>query len=373
MIFDLFYELSVPEFAQRSESHVFHETLFELELADQLGFNTAWLVEHHFMPEYSHSSAPDLFLAAASQRTQQLRLGHGIIPLPYHHPIQVAERLAMLDILSNGRVEFGFGRGFSPKEYQCFGADISNSRSMTQEAWEIIQRTFSGEPVNFIGNHYHIENIEIVPKYQQHPHPPVWSACISPDSIEFAAKFNIGALMGPFKPWFMIAADIRRYLKAWQTHHSSNASRNYCNNDMTSPPGGHASPPTPRIAMAIGLYCLDDAKQARDEAGPGLVWFYRQLIQQTMPVLKKLYENYEYYRKLGHLRYLYQSMLSLSMLEKLGMVIVGDPQHCIKKLTALQQAGVTHVLCAMGAGVMSSQQTRQSMQVFADKVMPHFS
>jgi len=361
MIFDLFYELSVPAFAQRSESQVFHETLLELELADHLGFNAAWLVEHHFMPEYSHSSAPDLFLAAASQRTQHLRLGHGIIPLPYHHPVQIAERLATLDILSNGRVEFGFGRGFSPKEYQCFGSDISDSRSMTQEALEVIQCAFTGDPVNFTGTHYQIDNIDILPKCQQTPHPPIWSAAISPDSIEFAAKFNYGALLGPFKPWFMIQADIRRYLNTWHTYR------------ISRDPGSTSQLPSPRIAMAIGLYCHEDTSQARNEAGPGLVWFYRQLLRQTTPVLKKLYEGYEYYRKLGHLRYLYQPMLNLTVLEKLGMVIVGNPQHCIEKLTALQQAGVTHVLCAMGAGVMSSQQTRRSMQIFADKVIPHFS
>ncbi|MGD8497449.1 MAG: LLM class flavin-dependent oxidoreductase, partial [Chromatiales bacterium] len=94
MRFDLFYELSVPPFLERSERRVFHDTLNEIALGEELGYSTAWLVEHHFMPAYSHSSAPELFLAAASQRTRRIRLGHAIVPLPYNHPVRVAERIA---------------------------------------------------------------------------------------------------------------------------------------------------------------------------------------------------------------------------------------------------------------------------------------
>jgi alkanesulfonate monooxygenase SsuD/methylene tetrahydromethanopterin reductase-like flavin-dependent oxidoreductase (luciferase family) len=114
--FDLFYELSMPPLLARSEAQMFADALAELELADTLGFDTAWLVEHHFMPGYSHSSKPELFLAAAAARTRRLRLGLAIVPLPYHHPVHVCERVAMLDVLCGGRLELGIGRGFSPAE-----------------------------------------------------------------------------------------------------------------------------------------------------------------------------------------------------------------------------------------------------------------
>lgn len=151
MHFDLFYELAVPDFAERTEPQVFQETLEELVIAETCGFHTAWFVEHHFMREYSHSSAPDLMLAAASQCTTALRLGHAVVLLPYHHPLHIAERLATLDVLSNGRVEFGFGRGFSPREYTAFGIDMTHSRELVEETLAIIQQTFKKQPVNFAG------------------------------------------------------------------------------------------------------------------------------------------------------------------------------------------------------------------------------
>ena len=169
MHFDLFYELAVPDFTRRNEHQIFRDTLEELAIAETCGFRTAWFVEHHFMREYSHSSAPDLLLAAASQRTQTLRLGHAVVLLPYHHPLQVAERLATLDVLSGGRVEFGFGRGFSPCEYAAFGVDMEQSRERVEEALAIIRQTFNGQPVNFSGRHFRLENVEVLPRVMQKP------------------------------------------------------------------------------------------------------------------------------------------------------------------------------------------------------------
>ena len=356
MEFDLFHELSVPDFAGRGESQVFHETLEELELADACGYRTAWLVEHHFMREYSHSSAPDLFLAAASQRTRRLRLGHGIIPLPYEHPVRTAERLATLDILSGGRVEFGFGRGFSPAEYEVFGVSMAESRSRTQESLEVIRRAFTGAPVHHQGAHFRFDGLEILPHVVQRPHPPIWTAAVSPESFEMAAELGIGALVGPFKPWFMVKEDIRRYRRRWREHHG----------DGPPAPGQN-----PRVGMTVGLYCLEDGAQARAEAAEAIVWFYRQLLRRTRPVLEQLYEGYEYYRRLGRLGGLLDRMVNLKVLETLGMVVVGDPAHCARRLQTLAEAGVDHVLCAVGAGVLPSERVRTSLRVIAEQVMPH--
>ncbi len=355
MHFDLFYELSAPDFAGRSEAQVYAESLEELALADRLGFRTAWLVEHHFMREYSHSSAPDLFLAAAAQRTERLRLGHAIIPLPYHHPVQVAERLATLDLLSGGRVEFGFGRGFSPREYASFGVDMGESRSRVRESLEIILAAFSGEPVHHRGAHFTLEGIEVVPRPLQRPHPPLWTAAVSPESFELAAELGIGALVGPFKPWFMVREDIKRYRHAWQTVHGE------------APPQAGQNP---RVGMTVGIFCLPDGRRARELARAGLVWFYQQLLAQTRPVLERLYSGYEYYRRFGRLGGLLDKAASLGVLETAGMAIVGDPAHCVRKLRALQAAGVDHVLCAVGAGVLPTALTRESLQVLAEEVLP---
>lgn len=357
MKFDVFNELSVPTFAERSEHQVYSQTLDQWALAESLGFHTAWLVEHHFMAQYSHSTAPEMFLAAASQRTQTLRLGHAIVPMPYHHPVRVAERLATLDILSNGRAEFGFGRGFSPKEYACFGVQMNDSRRYTEEALDIVRLSFEGAPIDYQGQHFELHDLEILPKVVQTPHPPLWTAAVSPDSFEMAAKQGIGVLVGPFKPWFMVKEDIRHYRAAWQRYH----------------PGGVIQPgQNARAAMTVGVFCLQDARRARQLAKQPFTWFYKQLLNQTRPLLEQLYEGYEYYRKMGKYRALLDKAVSLSALDALGMAVVGDPKHCIKRLKALEKQGVDHVLCAFGAGAMSAELTEESMRVFAEQVMPAF-
>lgn len=358
MRFDLFYELSVPSHSGRSEREVFHDTLAEMELADRCGFHGAWLVEHHFMREYSHSTAPGLVLAAAAGRTRRLRLGYGIVPLPYHHPIQVAEQLATLEVLSDGRVEFGFGRGFSPQEYACFGVAMDESRARTEEALEIIRLSFTGAPINYTGRHFEVHDAEVLPKVVQRPHPPLWTAAVSPESYDLAARLGIGVLAGPFKPWFMVREDIQRYRAAWREHHG----------DGPALPGQN-----PRVGMTVGLFCLEDGKRARREANEGLLWFYRALLEQTRPVLKNLYAGYEYYRRVGHLHGLLDLAINLTVLETLGMVIIGDPDHCAEKLAALQKAGVDHALLAIGAGALPTALVRESIELVGRDVLPRFS
>ena len=124
MQFGIFYEHQIPRpWDERDEHKLFQDAIEQVELADRLGIDYAWEVEHHFLEEYSHSSAPEVFLAACSQRTQRIRLGHGIVLMPpaYNHPARVAERIATLDIVSNGRVEWGTGESSSRIELEGFG------------------------------------------------------------------------------------------------------------------------------------------------------------------------------------------------------------------------------------------------------------
>lgn len=357
MFFDLFNELSVPAFAGRNETEVFSATLAQWALAETLGFTTGWLVEHHFMPEYSHSTSPALFLAAATQRTHRLRLGHAIIPLPYHHPVQVAERIATLDVLSGGRIEFGYGRGFSPTEYAVFGRRMSDSRSYTAESLAVIRQAFSRGQVDFNGEHFQLHGLRILPRVVQAPHPPIWAAAVSPESFDLAARERAGVLVGPFKPWFMVREDIRHYRAAWQHHHGD------------TPP---AQGDNRQVAMTVGVHCHADHGTARRQAREGFVWFYRHLLGQTRQILEQLYESYEYYRRFGKLGALAGHAISLGVLESLGMTIVGNPQHCRQRLEELRAAGVDRVLCAFGAGVMPQEQIEAGMHLFAEQVMPHF-
>ena len=348
MQFDLFYEISQPPHLPRTEALAYSQALAEVALADRLGFGCAWLVEHHFMRGYSHSSKPDLILAAASQRTETIRLGLAVTPLPYHHPVHVAERIATLDILSQGRLEFGLGRGFSPQEFQVFGAQMSQSRSLTAESLAILRLAFERRPVTFRGEHFQLDAVDILPAPVQTPHPPLWTAAVSPDTFVWAAQEQLGMLAGPFKPWLMIKQDIRHYLDAWRA----------------------AAPP--RIGMTVGILCLPDGKRAQTLAKEALVWFYRQLFATTLPVLERLYPSYEHFHELGKFRNLLKLGINLTLLETFGMAVVGTPAECIDALQKYRDAGVTHLLCAVGAGAVDTEIVQESMHCLAEEVMPAF-
>lgn len=356
MQFDLFFELAVPEHGDRSEREVFAETLDEVVLADELGFGTAWVVEHHFMREYSHSSAPELFLSAASQRTAAIRLGHGVVVLPYNHAVRVTERAATLDLLSGGRVELGVGRGFSPREYAVFGAEMADSRRIVDESLAVLRAGFGDGPVNLAGEHYRLEDIDILPKPLQRPHPPLWTAAVSPETFTWAAREGLGALAGPFKPWFLVRQDLKEYRRAWAEHQGE-------------APGAGANP---RFGMTIGLLCLEDGDRARALAREPFTWYYERLLAQTRPVLERFRESYDYYQKLGRLQPLLKRAVRLSLLEAMGMVVVGSPEECVRKLEKYREAGVDHLLLAVGAGALPSEVVRESLRTVAHRVMPHF-
>ena len=348
MRFDLFYELAMPPFLERSEAELFGQALDELVAADALGFDGAWLVEHHFTPGYSHSSKPELVLAACAARTRRLRLGLAVVPLPYHHPVHVAERVATLDLLSNGRLELGLGRGFSPAEYAAFGVRMQDSRGLVAESLAILRSSFTGDPVHFAGRHFRLEGVRIVPRAAQRPHPPLWTAAVSPESFDWAADEGLGVLVGPFKPWFMVQADIHRYREAWR----------------------HTGPP--RVAVTLGTLCLPDARRARALAGPALSWFYGELLRVTGPVLQQLYPSYEHFRELGRFRRLAALGARPRLLEAAGMTLVGSPAECIERIGALERAGVTHVLFAVGAGALETGLVRESLECLAAQVLPAF-
>lgn len=346
MRLDLFYELSLPAWQERDEAQLYADALAEIELADRLGFHGVWLVEHHLMQGYSHLSKPDLVLAALAQRTSRLRLGLGVIPLPFHHPLHVAERIGTLDLLCGGRLEVGIGRGFSPDEYRAFGVDMAHSRELVDESLTILRAAAGGTPFDHHGRHFHLQGVTVSPRPLQRPHPPLWTAAVSPDTFEWAASEGLGVLAGPFKPWFMVAADIRRFQAAWR----------------------HAAPM--RIAMTVGMLCLRDGERARSLAGPALRWSYGELLRVTAPVLERLLPGYEHFHELGRFRRLLAWGARLSLLELAGLAVVGTPSHCLSHIRRLRKAGVTHLLCSIGAGALPTGVVRESLECIAADVLP---
>jgi alkanesulfonate monooxygenase SsuD/methylene tetrahydromethanopterin reductase-like flavin-dependent oxidoreductase (luciferase family) len=202
MKFGIFYEHQLPRpWTDDSEYETLQNALEQIELADRLGIDYVWEVEHHFLEEYSHSSAPEVFLAAASQRTKHIRLGHGIVQTPpaFNHPARVAERIATLDLLSNGRVDFGSGESSSEAELGGFMIDPALKREMWDEGLRVAIRCLTETPfTGHSGTHVTMPPRNVVPKPRQKPHPPLWVACSRRDTIHLAAQRGIGALAFAF-------------------------------------------------------------------------------------------------------------------------------------------------------------------------------
>src|SRR3954453_4996651 len=202
MKFGIFYEHQLPRpWTDDSERQLLKDALDQVELADKLGFHTVWEVEHHFLEEYSHSSAPEVFLAAASQRTKNIRLGHGIVQTApaYNHPARTAERVATLDLLSDGRVELGTGESATLQEMGGFNIDPNLKREQWREGLEVVLRCMTEEPFGgFEGEYVSMPARNVVPKPYQKPHPPLWVACSRRETIHMAATKGIGALSFSF-------------------------------------------------------------------------------------------------------------------------------------------------------------------------------
>ena len=202
MRFGIFYEHQLPRpWTPGLEQQLFQDALSQVELADRLGFDNVWEVEHHFLEEYSHSSAPEVFLAACSQRTKQIRLGHGIVLMPpgYNHPARVAERIATLDLVSNGRVEFGTGESSALLELGGYKVPVAEKRNAWREAVEQCANMLAMDPYpGFEGEFFSMPARNVVPKPVQRPHPPLWVACSNRDTIKLAARMGIGALTFAF-------------------------------------------------------------------------------------------------------------------------------------------------------------------------------
>ena len=218
MKFGIFYELQLPRpWGPDDERKLVQDALAQVELADRLGLDYAWAVEHHFLEEYSHCSASEVFLAAAAARTKRIRLGHGIrqVIANYNHPARTAEAIAMLDLVSNGRADLGIGEGATRLELGGFEIPAKEKRAMSLEAAEQIANMMVMSPYpGFEGRSFKFPCRNVIPKPVQKPHPPMWMACTNRDTIKIAASHGLGALAFSFineeeaRTWSQIYYDI---------------------------------------------------------------------------------------------------------------------------------------------------------------------
>jgi alkanesulfonate monooxygenase SsuD/methylene tetrahydromethanopterin reductase-like flavin-dependent oxidoreductase (luciferase family) len=352
--FGLLYELEYARpWAPGFERNLFHQALDQIELADRVGFDYVWQVEHHFLTEYSHSSAPEVFLGAVSQRTRNIRIGHGVVLLPqaYNHPIRVAERIATLDILSDGRVEFGTGRSGTPTELQGFGIDPALSKDMWDEAVRIIPRMWRDEPFSYEGRFFSIPPRNIVPKPVQRPHPPMWVAASSPDTFLQAGERGLGLLC------FIIGSP-DRLTKRVQSYRDAIR---------------HAEPVgefvNEQVAGFTVTLCLDDDAEARAIGGPAALWYTAMLGTIVGDWRGQCVPGYEYYSAMSQEATEHAEMDLGSLLEN-GTYCIGGPEACIRTIRMYEAAGVDQILCFMQAGRIPHDKIMRSIELFGEKVIP---
>ncbi len=349
MKFGVFYEHQLPRpWTDKSEFELMQNSLAQVELADKLGYDYMWEVEHHFLEEYSHSSAPEVFLAAASQRTKNIRLGHGIIQLTTNQPHRVAERVATLDLLSGGRVEMGMGEGAGPAELHPFGIRVRDKRERWEEAVRAIIPMFSKDSWEFHGQYYDFPARNVVPKPFQKPHPPLWVACSNIQTIGEAGMWGMGALGFSFVSPDAATAWVHKYYN--QLLHNPRRLGEYKAN--------------PNVAIVNGFMCAKTDEEALEKAA-GWTFFifalgYYGRKGVDAPGQGHLWNEYQEWRKSDKAK------------EALRNGLIGSPETIRKRLRQFEAAHVDQVILLNQAGKTTHEDICESLDLFAREVMPEF-
>jgi alkanesulfonate monooxygenase SsuD/methylene tetrahydromethanopterin reductase-like flavin-dependent oxidoreductase (luciferase family) len=351
MKFGVFYEFQLPRpWSESSEHTLIQHALDQVELADRCGYDYIWEVEHHSLEEYSHSSAPEVFLGAASQRSKNIRLGHGIVQLTVNHPVRVAERIAMLDLVSNGRVEFGMGEGASVFELGTFNRAYEGKRDVWEDAIRAIIPMFGSGPSEYHGPHFDIPLRSVLPKPIQKPHPPLWVACTAIQTIEMAARRGIGALGFQF-----VSGDAAR---AWVNH--------YYNTYISGLDRIADYRPNPNIALVSGFMCARTDEEARKKAEGWtffqfcLQFYSRRDDPNQSRIGNDLWASYLQWRE------------SPEGQKANTSALIGSPETLRRRLRRWQETHVDQVILLNQAGNTTHEDICESLDLFAREVMPEF-
>ncbi len=358
MKFGIFYEHQLPRpWRDGDEQKLFNDALEQVEIADRLGIDYAWEVEHHFLEEYSHSSAPEVFLAACSQRTKNIRLGQGIrqvIP-QYNHPARTAEVIATLDLVSNGRVEFGTGESSAELELGGFQIPVEDKRKIYLESVEQICNMLAMDPYpGYKGQNFEMPCRNIVPKPVQRPHPPLWVACSQRETIRMAARLGIGALTFAFVD--------PMEAQEWVDEYYSILKSDEC------VPIGHAI--NPNICMVSSFSCHHDRQTAIERGLDGFDFFGFALgslyaFGEHKPGRTDLWAQFQATRKNG------ASEQAPGALDG-SRGGIGTPDDLREHLLKFESCGVDQVTFIQQAGNNKHEHICESLEIFAEEVMPEF-
>ncbi len=334
---------------ERSEHQMIDEQVSLMQAAEGYGFDSVWPAEHHFS-EYGVCGSTVVNLAAIARTTKRIRLGTGVVVLPFHNPVRVAEDFAMLDHLSNGRVDLGIGRGYQPIEYQGFGVDQTRSREIFDESIEVIRRAWTQERLNFVGKHFRFEDVEVRPRPFQNPHPPIWMAALSEETFEKAGRLGFNLLLSPvFGGSLVTARDrIQRYREALAK-------------------AGH-DPSTREVGALVMTYTGKTQEQARKEFADPVIWYFRTFGKYVAPKLgQPPIEGYEWYTQIRDAA----SVVEWESLLEHGAVFCGEADFVTEKIAELERvAGIDHLLGWTRLGGLAEDLITAHMERMRDQIMP---
>ena len=356
MKFSIFYEMQIDSPTRASEAQTFRDCLEQAVFADELGYHCVWEVEHHGLYEYSHSSAPEIFLSFVAARTKRIRIGHGVTLLPhrYNHPIRIAERIATLDILSGGRVNWGSGKSSSLVEQMAFENDLKTLHDQWMEAVEMIPRMWSSDVFEHKGRFFDVPPTQIIPKPVQQPHPPMFAACTKPESAASVGRMGLGALNFAIGNDDYLTQKVQEYKRAV----------------ASATPVGRQK--TDWFACTPPTLVLPDDREACKHGLRGAKFFAEALaayyLAGSRPVGKLPISR-------GHLsdadldaamEYRTQSGSSVA-------AIVGDPSAAREMVSRFVDIGVDELILVMQMGTVPHELIMKSLKTFAEGVMPHFA
>ncbi|MEZ5228237.1 MAG: LLM class flavin-dependent oxidoreductase [Acidimicrobiales bacterium] len=361
MRFGIFYEHQLPKpWADGDEEQLLLDAIDQVVLADQLGIDHVWAVEHHFLEEYSHCSAPEVFLAACAARTERIRIGHGIkhTPANYNHPARVAEEIATLDLISRGRVEFGIGEGATRMELGGFGIPAKQKRAMSIEAGEQIANMMALTPYpGYEGESFSFPCRNVVPKPSQKPHPPMWIACTNRATIELAAELGIGALAFSFVDPDEAAHWVQTYYDTIKSDRCV--------------PIGHTV--NANIALVTGFSLHEDRDEAIRRGREGFEFFSyaiaAMVTQDSVPGRTSLWTDFQELRGPG---------ATEAYIEKANgygdrySSAIGNPADAARHIRELEAIGVDQLIFIQQAGHNRHEDICASLELFAREVMPEF-
>lgn len=388
MQIDVFNEIQNPGFG--NEGQRFRDALDQAKLADELGYGCWWQVEHHAAGEFSLSSAPEVFLAALSQLTSRIRLGHAaaLAPSRFNHAVRIAERAATLDHLSGGRVELGMTRSTIP-EWRLFNIDPESVRRQTAEAFQLVPKLWTSDKVSHHSETYKLDEVSVVPKPLQSPHPPLWQAAASPASFEEAGRRGVGVLGTTF--WESIER-VERMVGLYRE------AANAC----TDPVGEFVNN---QIGFFTFVHCAETDEQAmRNGAAAAAAWYtvtalrffeaaqdFVRLIESQQAILADpagggltgsfLRAEAAAAAAPTEAQLLIGRIIQgedvpddelFEILSAQQSLIVGSPDTCRKKLQAYADLGIDRLMCLHQIGGLTQEQVMTSIRLTGE-LIPEFA